>query len=82
MDFAKSKTTDIWRIRSNLGDHNNDLIANTKLNHGVGLEAQECRRRNYDGNWAMQLSDGVHGKQGVEDWYIKFVELVGRHIFL
>ena len=80
MDFATSKTADVWRVRSDLGDINNDLIADTKLNHGAGLEAQVWRGNNRDDDGAMWLSDGVHGERGVEDWHTKSVKLAGRRM--
>ena len=80
MDSAKSKTTDIWRVRNDLGGHNDDIIADTKLDHGTGSEAQSWHRQPRDGDRVMRLSNGVRGEQGIKDKHIKCVRLVGRQM--
>ena len=80
MDFAKTKTADIWCIRNDLRDHNDYLIADAKFNYDAGLEAQAWRGQNCDDDRAMRLSNGVRGEQGIKDKHIKCVRLVGRQM--
>ena len=71
-------TANVGHGDSDLGDHNNDFISDTKLDHVAESEAKVWSRQGCVSDHMMRLGNGVRGEQGIDGQHVQSVALAGR----